>query len=199
MKVVVNGIYETNKMKVEIGENTVSKTFKKTGYYNKRYNREKLSLQRLSDSSLFPQLISFDDKKKIIKMRRLPGYQPDGLSEKQIELLREMVNSMLHAGVARHAIPIRDLLSNNDQELGMVDFERVTLKRFSFSPVWLIAKQVSNYHLCRLVQKYQPHLLSKSEENFLKKINKIRGILQKIKPIKNKLKSLKNKLKSLFN
>ena len=190
MKTVVNGVYETNKMKVEIGENIVSKTFKKVGNYNRRYKREKTSLQRLSNAPLFPKLVSFDDKRKNLKMSRLQGSQPESLSENQIELLRQMVKSMHHAGVARHAIPIRDLLSSNDKELGMVDFERVTLKRFSLSPIWLIAKKVSDYHLCRLVQEHQPHLLSESEKIFFKKTNKIRSTLQKIKPIKNKLKSL---------
>ncbi|MCC4832418.1 hypothetical protein LMH66_07210 [Shewanella sp. 10N.7] len=190
MKEVVNGIYETNKMKVEIRENIVSKTFKKVGNYSKRYTREKTSLQRLSESSLFPKLVSFDDKTNNIKMSRIPGSQPESLSENQIDLLRQMVKSMHDAGVARHAIPIRDLLSSNDKELGMVDFERVTLKRFSFSPIWLIAKKVSNYHLCRLMKEHQSHLLSESEQIFLEKINKIRNTLQKIKHIKSKLKSL---------
>lgn len=190
MKQVVNGVYETYKMKVEIGEDIVSKTFKKWSNNNKRYQREKTSLQRLSDLSHFPQLIAFDNKKQNLKMTRLPGNQPERLSEIQIKLLRKIVKNMLKAGVARHAIPIRDLVSSNDQELGMVDFERVTLRQFRLSPIWLIAVKVSNYHLFRLVQKHQPHLLSESEKHFVLKINKIRDVLQKIKPIKDKLKSL---------
>ncbi len=187
VKIVVDGIYETSKMKVEIGEDVVSKFFKETGNANKRYQREKESLLRLSGSFGFPKLISFDDDKKILKMSRLPGGKPENLSEIQINLLRKMVNEMHQVGVTRHAIPIRDLLSNNSEELGMVDFERVTLRRFGLSPIWLVAKKVSNYHLYRLIQKFQPNLLSESERRFLNKMNELRNMLQKLKPLKNKI------------
>jgi len=41
MKAVKNGVYETNKMRVEIGKEVVSKIFKPTRNSSLRYNREK--------------------------------------------------------------------------------------------------------------------------------------------------------------
>jgi len=177
-------------MRVELGEDTVSKIFKNSGNNDIRYRREKKSLQRLSGSCYFPRLIAFDNSTKSLKMSRLPGSQPDRLSKCQVNLLRKMVARLHSAGVARHAIPIRDLLCSYDDDLYMVDFERVTLRYFKFSPVWLIAKCVSNYHLYRLVQAHQPELLSETEKQWFLRLHKIRKFLQKIKPIKSRVKSL---------
>jgi len=189
-KIVKNGIYETKKMRVEIGKEVVSKLFKPTRNSNLRYNREKKSLQRLSGLNHFPQLIEFNDKTKLIKMTALPGDRPDNLSEIQVELLRTMFEDMLAMGVARHALPIRDLLSTNDQQLEMVDFERVTIKHFQYSIIWFIAKRVSYYHLYRLINQYQPQLLSEPERQFLSKVDKIRTVLQVIKPLRHPLRLL---------
>jgi hypothetical protein len=194
VKAVKNGVYETSKMRVEISSTTVSKTFKRTANANTRYQREIESLKRLSSLPHFPNLISFDDTKKDIKMSRLSGTQPKNLSQIQIELLRKMVVDMHEKGVARHAIPIRDLLSPNEHELGMVDFERVTLRSFRLSPIWLIAKKVSNYHLFRLIHTHQPQMLSEAEKRLFLKLHKFRKTLQLIKPLKNRLKLLFEKV-----
>ena len=190
MKAVKNGVYETNKMRVEIGKEVVSKIFKPTRNSSLRYNREKKSLQRLSGLAHFPRLISFNDKTKLIKMSSLPGTRPEKLSEQQIELLRTMMTDMLAMGVARHALPIRDLLAEDEQKLEMVDFERVTIKHFQYSIIWLIAKKVSYYHLYRLIHQYQPQLLSESEKQFLSKVDKIRTVLQVIKPLRHPVRLL---------
>jgi len=153
-------------------------------YNKKRYKREKTSLQRLSSFHYFPKPILFEDKNNKITMSRLPGDHPETLSKKQIEILRRMVISMHNKGVARHAIPIRDLLCNNDQELYMVDFERVTLRYTPFSPIWCIAKKVTNFHLYRLIQDHQTQMLTASEKRILLKTNQVRSVLQKIKPFK---------------
>ncbi|MFS1438156.1 hypothetical protein [Shewanella sp. 10N.286.48.A6] len=123
-------------------------------------------------------------------MSRLKGTAPETLSVKQIILLREMVANMLAQGVARHAMPVRDLLADSDENLGMVDFERITFRSFEWSPIWLIAKKVSHYHLYRLIRTYQPQQLTEQEYAFLAKTDTIRDYLMKLKPLKLKLKNM---------
>lgn len=36
----------------------------------------------------------------------------------------------------RHSLPIRDLLSDNEQDIFMVDFERTTIRLFHCFPAW---------------------------------------------------------------
>jgi len=190
MKVVKDGIYETKKMLVVIEPNCVVKTFKKEKDYKKRYLREKTALQRLKGYEYFPELLSFDRKNTSLKMTRLKGCQPESLSVEQVVMLREMVSNMLERGVSRHAMPIRDLLANNNKELGMVDFERITLRGAKWSPIWWVAKKVSNYHLYRIINTYQPQELTDEEVKSLTKIDNIRSHLIKIKRLKSKLKKL---------
>ncbi len=71
-----------------------------------------------------------DDKKLTITMSRLKGEQLNTLSVQQIPILKELIAKMLHSGVARHALPIRDLIAPDEQSLSMVDFERVTFRTF---------------------------------------------------------------------
>jgi len=193
MKVVVNGIYETNKTRVQIGKDTVTKTFIKKGSHT-RFQREVKSLQRLRGSDYFPNLIAFDSEEKSIKMNPLPGIQPKKLTASQINILRGMVDYMHNAGVARHAMPIRDLLCSDDQDLGMVDFERVTLRHARLSPMWIVAKKVSYYHLYRTIQQHQPSLLSDDERKLVFRINRIRHCLQKLRPVKEKFKTLADQI-----
>lgn len=191
MKVVLNGIYETKKMLVVIEPSSVIKKFKKQKDYIRRYSREKIALQRLKGFDYFPELLSFDHADTSLKMSRLKGSQPQSLSVEQVVMLRKMVSNMLARGVSRHAMPIRDLLADNDKELGMVDFERTTLRGVKWSPIWWIAKKVSNYHLYRIINTYQPQELTEKEQQSLAKIDNIRTSLVKVKRLKNKIKSFK--------
>ncbi len=196
MRKVINNIYETDKMKVEIDEYVVYKTFKKNQTSGStRYKREKKALKLLSDNSYFPKLLDFDDDKQMIKMSRLVGNHIEIFSIHQIKILRDMIEKMLQAGVARHALPIRDFVAppHDKYSLGMVDFERVTFRNFALSPFWLVAKQVTYYHLYRLIYQYHPHLLSKKERAFYLRIERIRSILQKLKPLRKKLKAILKK------
>ncbi|PIE61232.1 MAG: hypothetical protein CSA29_04315 [Desulfobacterales bacterium] len=196
MKKMINNIYETNKMKVEVDvdEGVVYKTFKKKNQASSytMYHREKKALILLSDSTYFPNLLDFDDNKQTIKMSQLVGSHIETFSIHQIKILRDMVEKMLQAGVARHALPIRDFVAppHDKYSLGMVDFERVTFRIFALSPFWLIAKKVTYYHLYRLIYQYHPHLLSKTEKDFYLIFENIRSVLQKLKPLRKKLKSI---------
>ncbi|MCL1142429.1 hypothetical protein [Shewanella gaetbuli] len=186
-KVIINGIYETSKMRVEITDTQVIKTFKQSSHSKKRYLREKSSLQMLSGKSGFPELISTNDDIKQIVMSKLPGTRPESLSAVQALQLRTLVDSMLLSGIARHAIPIRDLIVDDNGTLHMVDFERVSIKSFASTPFWYVAKWVSLYHLIRLINQFQPDSLTVKEKKLLNIANAIRNVLQKLKPLRDKI------------
>ncbi|MBR9729029.1 hypothetical protein ACFOD0_14160 [Shewanella intestini] len=192
MKAVVNGVYETNKMRVELSHFSVTKQFKKVGNSLARYHLEKKALQRLAHQKFFPEIIQLDDESNVIEMSRIPGQQPDSLSVEHVNTLRKMIDTMINKGVARHAIPIRDLLVDGDN-IGMVDFERVTLRHLKYSPIWYVAEKVTYYHLYRLIQKYQPQALTPSEMKVLDMFNNARARLQ---PIRHFITAVKTAFKS---
>jgi len=109
-KAVIDKVYETTKMYVKVGDDTVTKTFKKARNSKIRYGREKRAFECFKGLEGFPQLISFDDETFTLVMSRLPGEMPTSLDEDQVIQLRRLVEEMLAQGVARHAIPVRDLL-----------------------------------------------------------------------------------------
>lgn len=189
-KDVIDGVYETTKMYVEVGGETVTKTFKKARNSETRYAREKRAFECFKGLEGFPQLISFDDETFTLVMSRLPGKMPTSLDEDQVIQLRRLVGGMLAQGVARHAIPVRDLLLSDAGKLGMVDFERVSFRLFEISPIWKIGKIVSRYHLYRLINGYQPQMLSGSEKILLKIVNGISGAGRPIKALKKRVRGL---------
>lgn len=174
-------IYETGKMYVSIGDKEVTKTFKKRPRYKKRFTREKKALQRLKGLEGFPQLISYHDC--TVVMSRVTGINQEQLSSQNLKALRLLVENMLEAGVARHAIPERDLLIDANK-VSMVDFERVTLRRHRFSPDWLFAKKVTRFHLLRLINNHDSQLLTEHEKKELKTFTDVRSKLQKLKKIR---------------
>ncbi len=175
-KRVINGVYETNKMLLRIGDSEVVKIFKPKKSSPRRYGREKESLQRMLDIEGVPTLIDTNDDQHTIRMSRLPGKTASSLSADNVVILSKIVYQMLAAGVARHSLPIRDIVVDNHGNLGLVDFERVTLCRHAWSPVWRIARKVSIYHLYRLINDYQPQLLSPKAKMMVK----IGGMIRQI-------------------
>ncbi|MCL1066456.1 hypothetical protein L2735_06490 [Shewanella olleyana] len=162
-KKVVDGVYETKKMYLTIGTNSVNKRFKPSRKYISRYNIEKESLIRLKGINGVPNLISFDDQQKILVMSKLPGQSPSHLNKQNLHDLTVIINKMLDSGVARHALPIRDLIVDSSNKLGVVDFERSTLKGSIFRFDWYVAKKVTHYHLYRLIAQFQPNLLTRKQ------------------------------------
>lgn len=175
-------IYETNKMKVEIRDEKVIKIFKDYPSSTKRFLKEKEALKRLSGVSGFPQLISTENKK--IVMTRLGGENKAQLSDQALLNLRKLVMRMLEVGVARHALPERDLLIDGDR-VSMVDFERVTLRSFEWSPLWIAAKKVTIFNLLRFISNHNPDLLSADEKKKLHSLTIARARLQKLKKIRS--------------
>lgn len=192
MKGIVDSVYETKKMLVRIGPEEVSKTFKKTRKAETRYLIEKKAFEYLRGLEGFPQLLSVCDKTMTLKMSRLPGCRPESLGETQIVQLRLLIKKMLERGVARHAIPIRDLLVSEEGKVSLVDFERVTFRSFEYSPVWIIAKIVTKYHLYRLADNHHPGMLTGSQRFLLKSVNVIRSVG---KPLRAKLNHVRKSLR----
>ncbi|PMH44460.1 hypothetical protein BCU68_02860 [Vibrio sp. 10N.286.49.B3] len=178
----MTSIYETEKMRVEIGEDYVKKQFKSFPGSKKRFKCEKEALSRLAGVEGFPQLISANSS--IVVMSRLNGDNQKKLSDSALRDLRLLVEKMLESGVARHSLPERDLLIDNDT-VSMVDFERVTLRHFRWSPSWLIAKKVTRFNLLRFISNHNILLLSDKETKELKRFTDLRAKLQKLKKIRS--------------
>ena len=181
-------------MRVEIRPDTVTKMFKAIGGGARRYRLEKLALQRLEGLRSFPKIIKTDDSNLVLVMSRLPGKQPDSLDEHQTGQLRSLLISMLDRGVARHAIPLRDLLLSDTGRLSMVDFERVTLRTFAQSPVWKVASLVCKYHVLRHIRCHQPHTLSQKEHWIVNHIDSIRHRFAILKPFRQRLKRFRRRI-----
>ena len=185
IKEVIDNKYNTEKMLIEIGDETVTKLFKPCRGYQRRYKREKEALLRLLHIIDIPRLIKFDDHNTKLFMTRLPGVKPVDLSEQNLRDLTKIVERMLAAGVARHAMPIRDILVDQNGRLSLVDFERSTIVNQLWRPDFLIAKKVSRYHLYRLIAQYQPQLLTKRQKQQLERVNKLRSYFGVFKRFRN--------------
>lgn len=175
-KCVIDGVYETNKMLLKIGDDIVTKFFKPKSSTPRRYAIEKEALSRLQGIAGIPVLYGVDEQKHVIRMSRLSGESAHTLSPEQIITLTTIVNNMLNAGVARHSMPIRDIVVDENGTLGLVDFERATLRRRSWSPIWRIARKVSLYHLYRLIAEHQPQMLSETQRKLVELGGKVRRI-----------------------
>ena len=175
-------IYETKKMRVEIGQHEVKKVFKIAPRYKTRFAREKGALVRLKGIQGFPQLIRSEGT--TVVMSRLAGKNENNFSDEVLSNLRVLVENMLSAGVARHTLPERDLLIDNGT-VNMVDFERVTLRNHSWSPVWLIAQKTTRFNLLRVISNHNPSLLSDDESQQLEKLTRVRERLQTLKKIRD--------------
>lgn len=158
-KKVIDGVYETSKVLLTLEANSVTKRFKPRKSRNRRYQTEKLALQRLAAVSGTPNLLEVDDDTYTLKISRLPGSAVNTLSEQNLKDLAEIVENMLTAGVARHAMPIRDIVIDERGKVGLVDFERATLRSWLGGLIWITAAGVSRYHLYRLMSEHQPQIL----------------------------------------
>ena len=168
-KQVIGNIYNTEKMLLCIGEHLVTKHFKKSSNYLKRFDQERRSLLRLQQLEHVPELVSVIDRETTLYLSRLPGRSATRLTVDNLTDLEKIVEQMLEAGVARHSMPIRDVLVDNRGEVSLVDFERSTLRSFNYSPIWLIATKVTRYHFLKLVEQYQPQMLGNHQREQLRK------------------------------
>ncbi|MFM2483403.1 hypothetical protein [Celerinatantimonas sp. YJH-8] len=158
---VVDGVYNTHKMLLTLGEERVTKHFKSASKStSRRYRIEKKALTLLRNTKGVPFLYESDDQTHTLEMSRLPGHSAKFLNEKNLKDLAVIVEDMLDVGIARHSMPIRDVVVDEQDHVGLVDFERVTIRRHRWRPDWLISKAVARFNLYRLTYLYQPQLLT---------------------------------------
>lgn len=176
-KKVIDGIYETNKILLKIGHDNVTKLFKPKSTTRRRYRTEKEALSRLRGIPGVPQLIHSDDNTYTLEMSRLPGESASQLSEGNLIDLAWIVERILDAGVARHSMPIRDIVIDQRGRIGLVDFERATLRPRWWRPDWPVAKLVFRYHLYRLISEHQPQMLDATQRNIVNLGKRLRGFV----------------------
>ncbi|WP_406828350.1 phosphotransferase [Microbulbifer sp. ARAS458-1] len=175
-KAVINGVYETNKVLLNIGQDRVVKRFKtRSKTHRRRYCTEKEALNRLRHIRAIPSLLHSDDRLFTLEMSRLPGESTKRLNPDNLRQLGRIVEQMLDAGVARHSMPVRDIVVDQKGRLGLVDFERATLRPAYWRPDWPIATLVARYHLYRLIQEHQPQLLSAKQARLVAIGARLRG------------------------
>ena len=184
VKEVIAGIYETSKMRLEIKDQEVSKLFKPRSGYRQRYRHEKEALIRMQQVDNIPQLLRFEDSEALLIMSRMPGSSVTALSEQNLLDLTAIVNNMLAVGVARHSMPIRDILVDETGLLSLVDFERSTICDQRWRLDWIVAKRVTQYHLSRLIEEYQPQMLTPEQQQQLEKAKRPKNIFNVFKRIR---------------
>ena len=162
-------VYETSKMYVEIHPDRVIKQFKSAKGYKKRYSNEKEALIRLAVIEAIPNITHFDDGVLMLVTTRCEGTEPDILDNQALLKIHTTIEQCLQLGVARHSLPERDLLLCEDGKISIVDFERVTLRRWKYSPLWLLASWVVRFNLYRLLHRHNPDVLSAREQRILRR------------------------------
>jgi len=162
--------YETSKNSALLETDRVVKTFKRAPRAVTRFRHELTSLRRLSGVIGIPKLLEVSEPELRLVLSRLPG-QPlttaQAVPDSAFLDLRDLVARMLACGVARHSMPPRDVIVGPGGEVGLVDFERVTLRGWRHNPIWLISCWITRYHMLRLIGDRAPHLLSEEEKRTL--------------------------------
>ena len=164
-------IHETDKVRVELLEDRVVKTFKPQPGAVRRFRRELRALRRLSGAEGFPRLLAFSEQERSITESRIPGIaltECDEIPESAYVSLRQAVETMLARGVARHAPPPRDILLLPNGQVAIVDFERTTFCWTRLCPIWRIASAITRFHLLRILGEKCPRLLTRTERGQLR-------------------------------
>ncbi len=185
----------TSKMNVVINANCVVKTFKISFGYKKRYLTEKRALNLLSTLEGIPKILSFSNETPSLTITRLNGINTSYFSDKALLNLKSKMYAIIKLGVARHSLPIRDVLVDNNDIVGIVDFERATIKEDSWNITWHIASLVAKFHVCKFIFKQNPHLLTITELIFVKRGLFFRRIFNKYKKLRN---LIRNFYRNLF-
>jgi hypothetical protein len=162
---------ESPKNVVEVGATQVTKRYKPGFKGARRFHRELEALRRLAGIDGIPLVLAQTEFPMTLVASRIAGIPlADCTSEGDAVFLRlrTLVAVMLLRGVARHSIPARDILVGPDSQVGMVDFERVSLRGWRFHPRWLVASMVTRFHLLRILGERAPHLLTARERRRLK-------------------------------
>ena len=161
---------ETSKNAAILEADRVVKTFKRVPKAVRRFRLEVESLTRLAGLDGIPAILEVSDPDLRLVMSRLPG-EPlttaPVVPDAAFNDLRALVAAMLERGVARHSMPPRDVIVAPDGRIGLVDFERVTLRGWRHNPIWRISCSITRFHMLRLIGDHAPHLLSRKESRRL--------------------------------
>ncbi len=175
----------TAKMDVIIYDDFVLKTFKKSFGYKKRYLTEKKVLDLLYSIEGIPKILSFSNEIPRLKITRLNGNNVTHFSDRALLNLKSKLYTILKLGVAIHSLPIRDILVDENDIIGIVDFERATIKEESWKITWHIAYLVSKFHICKFIFKQNHNLLTINELKFVNRGLFLRRIFKKYMKIRN--------------
>lgn len=183
-------VFETVKMKVELTDDHIIKTFKPAYGFKKRYQAEKEALQILNGIDGVPKILEVNDEVPSIKMSLLPGKPIKQLSVDEALEVKRIITSGIENGIARHSLPVRDILADGEGKVGIVDFERVTIRENSNPVTWHVAKKVAFFHLARLLYEHQPALLSKKDQIAVSTGFKIRAVFKKYMVVRDTVRNL---------
>lgn len=183
-------IINTNKMKVVIYNNYVLKIFKKTYGYKKRYLIEKKALNLLDGVAGVPKILSFSDKDFNITITRISGTNSEHFSNNELKQLKAIMIKTIKLGVARHSLPNRDILIDKNGNVGIVDFERATLKKDSLIIVWYIASLVTKFHVFKFISQHNYKLLTTGESIFVQFGFSIKKVFSYYKLVRNNIRNL---------
>ena len=161
-------IISTSKMSVELHDDFVLKKFKPAYGFKKRYYTEKQALGLLKGINGVPKILSYSDEEYFLKISRLKGDPCMQYSKKALQQLRSIIDETIKNGVARHSLPIRDILLDEKDNVGVVDFERATLKKNCFFILWYAATLVTRFHVIRFIYNQNANLLSLTESILVK-------------------------------
>lgn len=150
-------------MSVILHDDYVMKEFKPVHGFKKRFFTEKKALLLMADVDGVPKLLSYSDTEFFLKISRLAGDNCEKFTDNALIQLREIIQNTIKSGVARHSMPIRDILVDSDDKVGVVDFERATLKTESIGPFWFASTLVTKFHMIRFIYFQNPKILSGSE------------------------------------
>lgn len=189
-------VFETIKMKVERNDDHIIKTFKPVHGFQKRYQAEKAALKLLNDIEGIPKILEVCDEVPSIKMTLLPGKEVNELSMEQAREVKRIISAGIESGVARHSLPLRDILGNGSGKVGIVDFERVTIRDKSDPVTWHVARKVAFFHLARLLYEHQPSLLSKKDKMAVTTGFKVRSVFKKYMIIRD---AVRNRYRMVAN
>ena len=150
-------------MSVELHDDFVLKKFKPVYGFKKRYNTEKQALGLLEGINGVPKILSYCDEEYFLKISRLEGSPCMQYSKKALQQLRSIIDDTIENGVARHSLPLRDIILDEKDNVGVVDFERATLKKNCFFIFWFAATLVTKFHVIRFIYNQNAKLLTLTE------------------------------------
>lgn len=172
----------TRKNTVNLAADRVTKIFGRVANARKRFKHEVGSLRRLEGMEGIPALLEVSEPQLRLVVSRLPGEPLAAIRaapDAAFWRLRDLVAEMMERGVSRHSMPPRDIIIGPDGQVGLVDFERSTLRWCRYGLNWRVSCAITRYHLLRRIEDFAPHLLSVREARWLGVQHRIDGLFRK--------------------